>query len=150
MRLPQAVRRLASTRPLASCQTWRVMTFCVLCVAAYRARGEQRAAAADRRIRLVVPEAVLVGGGIAGIEADGEGIEAEALDLTVEAGEIGPAVMDVGGGGVDVGDDGVAPVHRPVVEVEKALRLALADHVTGLRIGPADRQCREFRVWACG
>ncbi len=76
--------------------------------------------------------------GVAGVEADGEGVEAEALDLAVEPGEIGPDVVDVGGRGVGVGDDGVAPVHRAMVEVEEALGLALADHVAGLRIGPAD------------
>ncbi len=53
--------------------------------------------------------------------------------------------MDVAGRYEAVGYDAANSVHRPVIQVEKALGLAVADHVAAVGIGRADLDFLGFR-----
>ena len=46
--------------------------------------------------------------------------------------------MHIGGGGVGIGDDPQSAIHRAMIEIEEALGLALAHHIAGILVGPAD------------
>ena len=76
--------------------------------------------------------------GIARVQSHRGDIEAEACPLPVETPQVDDAVMHVGRRRVGIGNDAETAVHRPVVEVEEALRLAVAHHVAGIRIGARD------------
>src|SRR2546425_4093482 len=75
-------------------------------------------------------------GSITGIQPDRANVEVEALPLAVEPAEIDDRVMHVGGCSVGIGDDAEPAINGTVIEIEEALRLALAHHVAGIWIGP--------------
>src|ERR1700750_2676904 len=74
-------------------------------------------------------------GRVAGIQADRTDVKAEALPLAIEPAQVDDGVVDIGRCGLGVGDDAKPAVDGSMVEIEKALRLAIAYHVAGLRIG---------------
>ncbi|MNT05749.1 hypothetical protein D3C72_1403820 [compost metagenome] len=74
------------------------------------------------------------GCGITGIQTNGFDVECEPLALAVQSVEIDDRVMHIGRGDMGIGDDGVSAVHRAVVKIEEALRLAVAHHITAVGI----------------
>jgi hypothetical protein len=55
--------------------------------------------------------------------------------LAVQPVEIDDTVMHIGGRDMGVGDDRKLAIHRAVIEVEEALRLAVTHHVAAVGIG---------------
>ena len=61
-------------------------------------------------------------------------MEGEARTLTIQPLEIDDLVMHIGGRDMRIGNDGMAAIHRAMVEIEEALRLAVPHHVATLGI----------------
>jgi hypothetical protein len=90
------------------------------------------------------------GGNVARIQPYRGHSKTEAFALPVETGQIRDAVMHAGGRDVAVGDDAELAVHGPMIQIEKALRLALAHHIAGVRIGAADLGLDRTTAWQGG
>lgn len=78
---------------------------------------------------------------IAGIQPDRANLKVKAPALPIQTVEIDATVMHIGRRDVDIGDDGQLSIHRAVVEIVEALRLAVAHHIAAFRIGAADLGC---------
>ncbi len=72
---------------------------------------------------------------ITGIQPDRANREVKASTLPIQTVEVDATVMHIGRCDVDVGDDGELSIHRAVVEIVEALRLAVAHHIAAFRIG---------------
>ncbi len=86
------------------------------------------------------------GRGITRIKTHHTDIEVEALALPIEPLQVDDAVMHIGRRHMGVGDDGMAAIDRAMIEVKEALGLAVAHHVTAVRIGAADLGFLDLRL----